>query len=96
MEWISNAKFNQDLKEGTIFTLKGAKVSICIHKIYGLGDRFYLTCRNLNIEQMELNTADFDLAVENATVIIREKLKMLNEYFSEFLTDESENIFVRY
>ena len=96
MEWISNAKYKQDLKEGTIFTLKGANVSISIHKIHGFGDRLYLTCRNLNIEQMGLNTADFDIAVENAKAIIRVKLEMLGEYFSKFLTDETENVFVRY
>lgn len=96
MEWISNAKYKQDVKDGTIFTLKGKKAGISIHKIHGLGDRLYLTCRSLSIESMGLNTADFDIAVENAKVIVNERLKMLTEYYSEFLTDESENVFVRY
>lgn len=96
MEWISNAKYTQDVKEGTIFTLKGVKVSVQIHKIHGLGDNLYLSCNTIQINSMGLNTKDFDIAVENAFVIIQERLKMLNEYFSEFLSDESEPEFVRY
>ena len=96
MEWKSNARWHQDVKEGTIFTLKDIKTDISIHKIHGLGNKWYLTCRAINIYQFGLNTDDFDLAVENAKVIIREKLKLLNDYFECFVSDESENEIVRY
>lgn len=95
MEWVSNAKFKQELTEGTVFRLKG-NMDICIHTIHGLGSKFYLTCRNLNLESFGLNTDDFILAVENAKVIVREKLKRLNEQCADFLSDESTNVFVRY
>lgn len=95
MEWISNAKFMQELTEGTVFKFKG-NIDICIHTIHGLGDKFYMTSRKLNIESFGLNTDDFILAVENAKVIVREKLKLLNEQCADFLSDESPNVFVRY
>ncbi len=95
MEWISNAKFKQEVTEGTVFRLKG-KMDVCIHTIHGLGNNFYLTSRRLGLESFGLNTDDFNLAVENAKVIVREKLKLLNELCADFLADESENVFVRY
>lgn len=95
MEWISNAKFNHKVTEGTVFRLKG-NMDVCIHNIHGLGNNFYLTCRILGIESFGLNTDDFILAVENAKVIVREKLKLLNERCADFLSDESQDIFVRY
>ena len=96
MEWISNARFKQNVDEGTIFKLKGFKRGISIHKIYGLGDALYLSCHELGITKFGLNTEDFNLAVENAKVIIRTKMEMLNDDFVGFLSDESENVIVRY
>ena len=95
MEWISNAKYNQELTDGTIFQLKG-KADVCIHTIHGLGKNFFLSSRLLGLESFGLNTEDFDIAVEKAKVIVREKLKLLNERYSDFLVDESENVLVRY
>ena len=40
MEWISNAKFNHELTDGTIFRFKG-NMDICIHNIHGLGNKYY-------------------------------------------------------
>ena len=95
MEWKSNARCNQDLTEGTMFDYKG-KIGICIHKIHGLGNRIYLTCTKLSIAAFGLDTDDFNIAVEKAKVIVREKLILLNDACLAFLDDESENVFVRY
>ena len=95
MEWISNAKFNQELTEGTVFRLKG-KADICIHSIRGLGNALYLTSSSLSLESFGLNTEDLNIAVENAKVIVREKLKLLNERYEDFLSDESDNVLVRH
>lgn len=97
MQWKSNARWNQDVKEGTIFTLKDDSVSISIHKIHGIGnDKWYLSCRTLGISQFGLNTEDFDLAVEDAKAIIQTKLEMLSQNFAGFLSDDTENKIVRY
>lgn len=97
MQWKSNARWNQDVNEGTIFTLKDDSVSISIHKIHGIGNnKWYLSCHTLGISQFGLNTEDFDLAVEDAKVIIQTKLEMLSQNFAGFLSDTSANMKVRY
>lgn len=95
MKWISNAKYGKELASGSIFTLRG-KADIRIHKIHGFGDKFYLTCHGIGLDAFGLNTDNFDLAVENAKVIVREKLKLLNEKYENFLADESASEFARY
>lgn len=95
MNWISNAKFGKELTSGTVFTIKG-KADICIHTIHGCGNKFYITCYGLGLNSFGLNTDNFDIAVENAKVIVREKLNLLNERYSGFLSDESLNELVRY
>ena len=95
MKWISNAAFKKELTSGTIFKLKGT-TDISIHTIHGLGNKFYITCYGLGLDAFGLNTDNFDLAVENAKVIVQEKLKLLNERYSNFLSDESVNELVRY
>lgn len=94
-EWQSNAKYGQDLKDGTIFRIKGES-DICIHRIHGLGNNFYLTCGRLNIQSFGLNTDSLDVAVENTKKVIEAKMKMLNALYSNFIEDGSENIIVRY
>ena len=96
MEWRSNSHYKKDVKDGTIFTLKNIGVGIVIHKIHGLGDEFYLSCSILGIDDFGLNTEDFDLAVENAKVIIQTKLTSINNHFDKFLSDTSETTIVRY
>ena len=97
MQWRSNARWNQDVNEGTIFTLKDSKVNISIHKIHGIGNnKWYLSCRTLDISQFGLNTEDFDLAVEDAKIIIQTKLEMLSQDFAGVLSNDTENKIVRY
>lgn len=97
MQWRSNARWNQDVNEGTIFTLKDSTVNISIHKTHGIGNnKWYLSCRTLDISQFGLNTEDFDLAVEDAKIIIQTKLEMLSQNFAGFLSDDTENKIVRY
>lgn len=95
MEWISNAKFKQEVTEGTIYKHKG-RMDICIHNIHGLGNDFFLTCRRLGFESFYLKTKDFNIAVENTKVIVREKLELWNKLYTDFIEDESDNVFVRY
>ena len=95
MEWKTNARWGQEVTEGTIYTFKENE-AIKIHKMCGLGNKWYLSCHCLNISQFGLNTDDFDLAVENAKVIVTEKLKLITEKIDRFRLDDSPNVFVRY
>lgn len=94
-EWKSNARFGQPAEEGTIFDFKG-QAKISIHKIVGCGNSFYLTCRDLDISSISLNTDDFELAAENAKTLIRVRLEMIQGRFDEFLSDKSDTRIARY
>lgn len=94
-EWKSNARFNQPAENGTIFDFKG-QARISIHKMVGCGNVFYLTCRDLEISSISLNTDDFEMAVENAKTVIRVRLEMIQERFDKFLSDKSDARIVRY
>lgn len=95
MEWRSNARLKQELAEGTIFSIKG-QADICIHKIHGLGDKFYLTCGQLNFCSFGLNTDDFNTAVNNAKKVVKVRMERLNAVYTNFIEDESNNVIVRY
>lgn len=96
MQWISNARYKQELTDGSIFELKESGIRISIHKIHGLGDDLYLTCRDLGFDQKNLKTENFDEAVKMAKNLILERAAFLSAEAVKFHDDESENEFVRY
>lgn len=96
MEWKSNARYHQEVNEGTIFDLKGFDVKVSIHRIHGCGNSLYFSCPALNLQSVPLNTGYFDAAVLKTKIIIKEKLELLNKNFGAFITDDTENIIVRY
>lgn len=95
MEWISNAKLRQNMTEGTIFKLRG-RTDICIHKIHGLGNVLFLSCRLLGFESFDLKTEDFNFAVKTAKAVVEKRLNVFDEIYADFIKDESDNVFVRY
>ena len=95
MEWKSNARYNQPVESGTVFELKGSS-RIAIHTVHGLGEQWYLSCYPLCIDNVPLNTEDFNTAVENAKAIIRKKLHEILDTYAVFASDASENEIVRY
>ena len=96
MEWKSNARYNQEATEGTIFDLKGFDAKVSIHKIHGCGNRLYLSCPAFRFQSVPLNTEDFDVAVLEAKKSIKENLELLNACFGAFIDDDTENTLVRY
>ena len=96
MEWISNAKYGQELKTGTIFKAKKIGRCVRIHKLRGFGNDWYLTCRDLKIERKNLRTEDFEQAIQKAKDIVRLKLFAFNQLFKDFLEDATETTFTRY
>lgn len=96
MQWKSNAKYGQELTDGSIFELKESGISIKIHKIAGCGGGLYLTCRDFGFVQRNLDTEDFDEAVENAKSLILKRANFLSKEALKFHDDESKNEFMRY
>ena len=96
MQWISNARYKQELADGSIFELKESDIRISIHKIVGCGGGLYLTCRDFGFVQRNLNTEDFNEAVKKAKSLILKRANFLSNEALKFYDDKSENEFVRY
>ena len=96
MKWKSNANFGQPAESGEIFWLKDFCMPLCIHTIHGLEREWFLTCRDLHIDDEPLQTEDFNEAVSHAKEIVRKRLALLQETFGAFLDDTSENEFSRH
>lgn len=95
LEWKSNAQYNEDLNEGSIFELKDNKLGISIHHYVGCGNNWYLSCKALKMSSRSLETENFEEAVEKAKRIIWHEVDLLMCYMENFRMGE-ENIFVRY
>ena len=63
MKFKSNAKYNEEPKTGSVFTLKYNSLGIVIHKYVGCGDALFLNCSALDILNYDLGTEDFEEAV---------------------------------
>ena len=96
MEWISNAKYGQELNTGTVFDVKKIGRRVTIHKMHGFGNGWYLTCRDLGIEKENLRTKDFEQAIQKAKDTVRLKLFSFNQLFKDFWEDTTETTFTRY
>ena len=89
MKFKSNAKYNEELKTGSIFSLKSNSLRIVIHKYVGCGDSLFLSSSTLNINNYDLETEDFDEAVSKAKEIIMSKVKKIREDAYKFYSDNN-------
>lgn len=89
MKFKSNAKYNEELKTGSIFSLKSNSLGIVIHKYIGCGDALFLNCSALDIFNYDLETEDFDEAVSKAKEIIMSKVKKIREDAYRFYSDSN-------
>ena len=87
MKFKSNAKYNEELKTGSIFALKSNSLGIVIHKYIGCGDALFLNCSALDIFNYDLGTEDFGEAVSKAKKVIMSKVKKIREDVYKFCVD---------
>ena len=87
MKFKSNAKYNEELKTGSIFTLKENSLGIVIHKYVGCGDALFLNSNTLDIDNYDLGTEDFDEAVSRAKEVIMREVKKIRENAYKFYSD---------
>nr|DAT61032.1 MAG TPA: hypothetical protein [Caudoviricetes sp.] len=87
MKLISNAKFGEPVESGTIFRTQGHGIDICIHKICGCGDTWYLNCNELGIDNLQLKSENLFRCVDEAKEILKQKLELLNGRFNNFYED---------
>lgn len=89
MKFKSNAKYNKELKTGSVFALKSNSLGIVIHKYVGCGDALFLNCSALDIFNYDLETEDFGEAVSKAKEIIMSKVKKIREDAYKFYSDNN-------
>lgn len=88
MNMISNAKRGEPVENGTIFRIKENGFDICIHKIIGCGDCWYLNCTEMGINDLPLTSKDLFQCVDDAKEIIKYKLEALNVRFNSLYEDK--------
>ena len=79
MKFKSNAKYKEEPKTGSIFTLKYNSLGISIHKYVGCGDSLFLNSKALNIDNYNLGTEDFEEAVNKAKEVVMREVKKIRE-----------------
>lgn len=79
MKFKSNAKYKEEPKTGSIFTLKYNSLGISIHKYVGCGDSLFLNSKALNIDNYDLGTEDFEEAVNKAKEVVMREVKKIRE-----------------
>ena len=89
MKFKSNAKYNEEPKTGSIFTLQDNSLGIGIHKYVGCGDALFLNSKALNIDNYDLETEDFDEAVRKAKEVIMHEIKKIREDSYRFCLDNN-------
>ena len=92
MKLISNAKFGEPVESGTIFRTQDYGIDICIHKICGCGDAWYLDCYELGIEKLKLKSENLFRCVDEAKKILKQQLELLNARFNDFYKDNDVKI----
>ena len=89
MKFKSNAKYKEEPKTGSIFTLKYNSLGISIHKYVGCGDSLFLNSKALNIDNYDLGTEDFEEAVNKAKEVVMRDVKKIREDAYKFYSDNS-------
>ena len=92
MKLISNAKFGEPVESGTIFRTQDYGIDICIHKICGCGDAWYLNCHELGIDNLQLKSENLFRCVDESKEILKKKLELLNARFNDFYKDNDVKI----
>lgn len=89
MNFKSNAKYKEEPKTGSIFTLQDNSLRISIHKFVGCGDALFLNSKTLNIDNYDLGTEDFDEAVSKSKEVIMREVKKIREDAYKFYSDNN-------
>jgi hypothetical protein len=89
MKFKSNAKYKEEPKTGSIFTLKYNSLGISIHKYVGCGDSLFLNSKALNIDNYDLGTEVFEEAVNKAKEVVMREVKKIREDAYRFYSDNS-------
>ena len=76
LKWQGNQKYNQDISKATIRSID-KPIRMSIHKYVGCGNLLYFTCSELGINNVGLNTEDFDEAEIKAMEVLKSRCDAL-------------------
>lgn len=90
MKYISNANYGEPVETGTCYTSKNKKLKICIHTIYGCGEKLYMNCRKLCIVDRELTSKSVISAINEAQSLVKQELDLLSKELNTILNSDIE------
>lgn len=89
MKLISNAKFGQPVESGSVFQTKIGTIQISIHRYRGC-EGWFLTCRDLGIETMELKSEGLMSAVDESREILKKTVDKIQKNINMFCDSKIE------
>lgn len=88
LKWQGNQKYNEDISKATIRSIN-KPIRMSIHKYVGCGDLLYFTCSELGIDNVGLNTEDFDEAEIKAMGVLKSRCDALVAKVETILQESS-------
>jgi hypothetical protein len=91
MNWTDGTGYSQNDKVRTPTVLRGKinALEIIVHRIHGIPDTWYLTCRYLDIKERQLDSADLESCERQSIAIIKdalcEKIQEMQSIFADVL-----------
>ena len=74
MKYISNAKYREPVETGTTYSGDSKRLGICVHKICGCGEGWYMNCPKLDIYDKALNSTSVISAINEAQSLVKQEL----------------------
>ena len=89
MKLISNAKMGQPVESGSVFQTKIGTIQISIHRYKGC-EGWFLTCRDLGIETMELKSEGLMSEVNESREILKKTVDKIQKNINTFCDSKIE------
>lgn len=89
MKYISNAKTGEQVESGTIFYTKAGSLRITVHRIIHC-EGWFLTCRELGIEDKELKSEGLFKTIREAQMIVKKRIEKMQSDISRALEENIE------
>lgn len=90
MKYISNAKYGEPVETGTIYKGDNKRLSICVHTLWGCEETLYMNCQSLHIMGKRLNSTSVIAAINEAQLLVKQELDLLNKELNSILNSEIE------
>jgi len=89
MNWTDGTGYSQNDKVRTPTVLRGkiGALEIIVHRIHGIPDTWYLTCRYSDIKDRQLDSTDLESCERQSIAIIREALCKKIREMQDILVD---------